>query len=230
VSDHFVVRARWIILALLVALCAWILPGAAHIQEDDDVLAFLPPDHPDVIAFREVADRFGVLEIGLVGLHKPDGGELLSLERADEVRGLSQKLGDLPGVRMVLSFTNLPDPKATDEGLEVAELVPANLRDPAKIREKVLASRDAVGNMISKDGTAAALLVFLVHGSDTPKATTLQQIRDVVATRTGTASTTSAGRRSSRTRRPARAARTSTGCRRWSSACWWWCRRCCSAA
>ncbi len=180
-SDHFVVRARWIILALLVALCAWILPGAAHIKEDDDVLAFLPPDHPDVIAFRSVADRFGVLEIGLVGLRKPDGGELLSLERADEVRGLSQKLGDLPGVRMVLSFTNLPDPKATDEGLEVAELVPADLRDPAKIREKVLASRDAVGNMISKDGTAAALLVFLVHGSDTPKATSLQQIRDVVA-------------------------------------------------
>ena len=179
-SEHFVVRARWIILALLVALCAWILPGAANIREDDDVLAFLPPDHPDVIAFREVADRFGVLSIGLVGLRKPDGGELLSLDRVDEVRALSQKLGDLKGVRMVLSFTNLPDPKATDEGLEVAELVPSDLRDPAKIREKVLGSRDAVGNMISKSGTAGALLVFLVHNSEIPKATTLQEIRDVV--------------------------------------------------
>jgi predicted RND superfamily exporter protein len=180
-SEHFVVRARWVILALLVALCAWILPGAASLREDNDVLAFLPPDHPDVIAFREVADRFGVLEIGLVGLRKPDGSELLSLERVDEVRTLSQKLGELPGVRMVLSFTNLPDPKATDEGLEVAELVPANLRDEAKIREKVLGSTDAVGNMVSKDGTAAAQLVFLVHNSQTPKAETLQQIRDVVA-------------------------------------------------
>lgn len=179
-SEHFVVRARWVILALLVALCAWILPGAANIREDDDVLAFLPPDHPDVIAFREVADRFGVLEIGLVGLRKPDGGELLTLDRVDEVRTLSRKLGELPGVRMVLSFTNLPDPKATDEGLEVAELVPVDLRDEAKIREKVLGSTDAVGNMVSKDGTAAAQLVFLVHNSQTPKAETLQQIRDVV--------------------------------------------------
>lgn len=179
-SEHFVVRARWVILALLVALCAWILPGAANIREDDDVLAFLPPDHPDVIAFREVADRFGVLEIGLVGLRKPDGGELLSLARVDEVRTLSRKLGELPGVRMVLSFTNLPDPKATDEGLEVAELVPVDLRDEAKIREKVLGSTDAVGNMVSKDGTAAAQLVFLVHNSQTPKTETLQQIRDVV--------------------------------------------------
>lgn len=181
-SDHFVVRARWIILALLVALCAYILPGAASIREDDDVLAFLPPDHRDVIAFREVADRFGVLEIGLVGLRKPDGGELLTLDRVDEVRNLSAKLGDLKGVRMVLSFTNLPDPKANEEGLEVAELVPAGLRDEAKIREKVLGSKDAVGNLISKDGKAAAMLVFLVPGKDIPKAEKLRAIRGVVET------------------------------------------------
>lgn len=178
-AEHFVVRARWVVLALLVALCAFILPGVGSIREDDDVLAFLPPDHPDVIAFREVADRFGVLEIGLVGLSKPDG-DLLTLERVDEVRGLSAKLGDLPGVRMVLSFTNLPDPKANEEGLEVAELVPAGLRDEAKIREKVLGSRDAVGNLISKDGKAAAVMVFLVPGKEIAKADKLRAIREVV--------------------------------------------------
>jgi predicted RND superfamily exporter protein len=85
-SDHFVVRMRWVVLALLVALCAYILPGVASTREDDDVLAFLPPDHPDVIGFRAVAERFGVLEIGLVGLRKPDGGDLLTQGSVDEVR------------------------------------------------------------------------------------------------------------------------------------------------
>jgi predicted RND superfamily exporter protein len=178
--DHLVVRARWVILALLVALCAWILPGVSHVREDDDVLAFLPPSHPEVVTFREVAARFGVLEIALVGLARPDG-DLLSVERVDEVRALADRLGALPGVKMVLSYADLPDPKATDEGLEVAALVPKSLRDPAKIREKVLGSYDAVGNLISKDGTAAALMVFLIHGSDTPKSETLQQIRAAVA-------------------------------------------------
>lgn len=180
--DHLVVRARWAILAALVALCAWILPGVGQVQEDDDVLAFLPPDHPEVLAFREIAARFGVLEIALVGIHKPDG-DLLSVERVDEVRELSRVLGDLPGVRMVLSFTDLPDPQVTEDGLEVAALVPPDLRDPAKIRAKVLGSTDAVGNLISRDGTAAALLVFVLHDTDTPRADTLQRIRDIVGER-----------------------------------------------
>ena len=181
--DHFVVRARWAILAVLVALCAWILPGAGHVREDDDVLAFLPGDHHDVVAFREIAERFGVLEIGLVGIHRADG-DMLSVERVDEVRELSRVLGELPGVRMVLSFTDLPDPKVTEEGLEVAALVPPDLRDPAKIREKVLGSTDAVGNLISADGKAAALMVFLLHDSDgsgPQRSETLQKIREVVA-------------------------------------------------
>ena len=187
--EHFVVRARWAILALLVALCAWVLPGAVSVREDNDVLAFLPGDHPDVVGFREIADRFGVLEIALVGLH-PDDGDMLSLARVDEVRELSRVIGELPGVRMVLSFTDLPDPKVTEDGLEVAALVPADLRDEAKIREKVLGSTDAVGNLISRDGKAAALMVFLLpqhqlqgegKSAGPERSVTLQTIRDVVA-------------------------------------------------
>jgi predicted RND superfamily exporter protein len=181
-GDHFVVRARWAILAALIGLCAWILPGLNSVQEDDDVLAFLPPSDPEVLAFREIAGRFGVLEIGLVGIRKTEG-DLLSVAAVDEVRDLSRVIGELPGVRMVLSFTDLPDPKVTEDGLEVAALVPADLRDPAKIREKVLASTDAVGNLISKDGRAAALLVFILHDSETPRTTTLQGIRDLVDAR-----------------------------------------------
>ncbi len=181
-GDHLVVRARWAILAALIGLCAWILPGLKSVQEDDDVLAFLPPNHPEVLAFREIADRFGVLEIGLVGIRKTDG-DLLSLAAVDQVRDLSRVIGELPGVRMVLSFTDLPDPKVTEDGLEVAALVPADLRDPVKIREKVLASTDAVGNLISADGRAAALMVFIVHDSEVPRATTLQGIRDLVGAR-----------------------------------------------
>ena len=180
--DHLVVRARWAILAALVALCAWILPGLTSVQEDDDVLAFLPPSHPEVLAFREIAGRFGVLEIGLVGIRKAEG-DLLSVAAVDEVRELARVIGELPGVRMVLSFTDLPDPKVTEDGLEVAALVPPDLRDPAKIREKVLASSDAVGNLISADGHAAALMVFILHDSETPRTATLQGIRDLVDAR-----------------------------------------------
>lgn len=180
-AEHLIVRARFVILAVLVALCAWILPGINDVREDNDVLAFLPPDHPEVVNFHEVADRFGMLEVGLVGLRAAEG-DMLSLEAVEQVRVLSKELGELGGVKIVLSFTDLPNPVVTDDGLEVAALVPESLRDPAEIRERVLGSRDAVGNLISADGQAAALLVFLIHERERDaqaRAALLSEIREI---------------------------------------------------
>jgi uncharacterized protein len=164
--DHFVVRARWVVLALFVALCAWIVPGIAQLRHDDDVLAFLPPEHPDVVVFREVAHRFGMLEVALVGLRSDDS--LLTPARTEQVRTLATRLGELPGVRLVLSYPEFPEAKVVDETLVVRALVPAGTSDPEDIERRVLANPDAVGNFISKAGDSAAIFVYLppATGSD----------------------------------------------------------------
>ena len=160
-GDHPIVRARWVILLVFAAVCGWLLPGLADIKNDDDVLAFLPPDHPEVINFQEVADRFGMMEVALVGL-SADGSSMLTPQRVAQVREISTKIKELPGVKTALSFADLPNPVVTEKGLIVDALVPKSMTDPAAIREQVLGSRDAVGNLISADGKAAALLVFLI--------------------------------------------------------------------
>jgi predicted RND superfamily exporter protein len=183
---HPIVKARWWILALFVALCAWLIPGVTKIQNDDDVLAFLPPDHPEVVNFNEVAAQFGMMEVALIGL-EDDGGNLLLPQRIAQVRKLTLQIKELPGVKTALSFTDLPNPIVTDEGLVVDPLVPASMTDADQIRERVLGSRDAVGNLISKDGKAAALLVFLLprEGSGpeafTARRKTLDDMRALVA-------------------------------------------------
>jgi predicted RND superfamily exporter protein len=159
-GDHPIVRARWAVLAVFLGVCAWLLPGVTSIENDDDVLAFLPPDSPAVQDFHAIAKSFGMLEVGLVGL--ADGGApVITPEKVDEIRALGKELGAIDGVNIVLSFTDLPNPVVNDEGLVVAPLVPEDMRDAEAIRDQVLGSRDAVGNLVSKDGTAAALLVFL---------------------------------------------------------------------
>ncbi|PRQ02948.1 MMPL family protein [Enhygromyxa salina] len=170
---HPIVRARWAILAVFVALCAWLIPGVTNIQNDDDVLAFLPPDHPEVINFKQVAERFGMTEVALVGLS--DGGaDLLAPQRVAKIRELSTKIKELGEVKTALSFVDLPNPVVTEDGLVVDALVPSTMTDAAEIRAQVLGSadcdetgagcgsRDAKGNLISADGEAAALLVFLI--------------------------------------------------------------------
>ncbi|MBK8720537.1 MAG: MMPL family transporter [Deltaproteobacteria bacterium] len=180
---HPIVRARWAILLVFAALCAWLIPGVTSLEHDDDVLAFLPPEHPDVVAFHEVADRFGMLEVALVGVRAPAGEDLLTAERAEAVRSLSQALAGLPGVRLVLDYPSLPDLKVEGDTLAVDPLVPKGMADPATIRARVLGSRDAVGNLISADGTAATLLVYLLPPSELrgERAARLDAIRETVA-------------------------------------------------
>ncbi|HET6583058.1 MAG TPA: hypothetical protein VFG69_06420, partial [Nannocystaceae bacterium] len=182
---HLVVRLRWVVVLAFAALCAWWIPGVTTLQHDDDVLAFLPPDHPDVVAFREVADRFGMLEVGLVGLRAPDGGDLLVPERTETIRALAVAVSELPGVRLVLDYPSFPDVRVDGDTLAVDPLVPRGLADAAAIRERVLGSRDAVGNLVSKDGDAAVLLVYLLPADDATgtRSEKLDAIRHVVAER-----------------------------------------------
>jgi predicted RND superfamily exporter protein len=183
VSDHLVVRARWVVLAAFIALCAWIVPGIAQLRHDDDVLAFLPPENPDVVTFREVAERFGMLEVALVGLRSDDS--LLTPARTEQVRTLATRLGELAGVRLVLSYPEFPEAKVEDDTLVVRALVPAGTSDPEDIRRRVLANPDAVGNFISKEGDAAAIFVYLPPASGSDRAQVrleqLGAIRAVVA-------------------------------------------------
>ena len=169
-------------LLLLLGVCAWLIPGISQLRHDDDVLAFLPPEHPDVVAFREVADRFGMLEVALVGLASDE--PLLEVERTEQVRTLSTHLSEIPGVRLVLSYPEFPEAKVVDETLVVQRLVPKGL-EAEEIRQRVLSNADAVGNFISEDGNAAAIMVFLspATGSDRAqqRATELGAIREVVA-------------------------------------------------
>jgi uncharacterized protein len=178
-----VVRARWPILAVFFALCAWLVPGVRELQHDDDVLAFLPPEHPDVVAFREVADRFGMLEVALVGLRAPEGADLLTPERSEQVRALARTIAELPGTRLVLDYPNLPDLRVDGDTLAVDPLVPKGERDPKVVRARVLGNHDAVGNLVSADGTAAALLVYLLPAGEGASGRTarLAGIREAVA-------------------------------------------------
>ena len=184
-SRHPIVRARWVILAAFLALCAWLIPGVTQIQNDDDVLAFLPPDHPEVLNFKEVAARFGMMEVALIGL-SADGRDMLTPQRVADVRTMAVEIKELAGVKTALSFADLPNPVVTEDGLIVDALIPAGMVDPAEIRARVLGSRDAVGNLVSEDGKAAALLVFLLPRSDdgpagfTARRETLEALRGVV--------------------------------------------------
>ena len=84
---HPLIRLRYLILVVFAAVVVWLVPGATEVRNDDDVLAFLPPESADVIAFQEVSAEFGMLEVGLVGLAEASGEDMLRPEAVEEACG-----------------------------------------------------------------------------------------------------------------------------------------------
>jgi predicted RND superfamily exporter protein len=157
----------WAIVCLVLALAAVSSLMAARLENDDNLLAFLPKTNPDIKTFYEVNDRFGSLDVGLVGIASEDP---LAPAFVAKLKELTKKLNQTSGVDYVLSLTSVedfqPDPKG---GIAIDYLVqepPKDAAELAALRAKVMSRDQVVGNLISGDGKATVLYCFLVPGTD----------------------------------------------------------------
>ena len=99
--------------ALLLTGVAAVL--AAQVEQDDDLLAFLPQDNPDVRRFYEINRDFGGLQVALVGFETP---ELFTSEFLGRLKETTEQLNDLPQIDYALSIINVDDvsPDPNDGG------------------------------------------------------------------------------------------------------------------
>lgn len=160
--------ARAIVAVVLVLAVASVF-FARRVQQDDDLLAFLPRENADVRVFYEVNRRFGGLETALVGIQTKDP---LAPEFLRRLQALTKRLNQTEGVAFGMSLTNIDDFTADPEkgGITTGYLIPA---DPpsgaalrAALREKVMSRPQVVGNLISEDGQAVLIYAFPAYGAD----------------------------------------------------------------
>ena len=175
--------ARWIsrrhvsvaivVVVLLTSAAASYL--ALGVQRDDDMLAFLPANDPDVVHFRELAARFGGLEVALVGIDtgSPDG-----IYRRDFLARLgrtTEALKVLREVESALSFANVADYVVDKQGggLVTGPLMlhlPQSPEQERALRAKALARSHVRGQLVALDGRSAVIYCFLSHGADLRRA------------------------------------------------------------
>jgi predicted RND superfamily exporter protein len=168
--------ARWIsnrsaawgvvlVVALLSLASLYRVGGLGH---DDDVLAFLPRDNPDVGAFYYVNERFGSLDLALVGIEAED------VFAPDFLRRLQRATKDLKNTRgmdHVLSLANVVDftPDLERGGIvtsTLVETIPKSAVEREALRRKVMSRDHLVGHLVSEDGRAVLIYCFLAYGSD----------------------------------------------------------------
>jgi len=165
VSNRNVAWAIVLVVGLVTAFC---LLQIRNLKNDDDVLAFLPQNNPDVKLFYDINKRFGGLDLALVGIESDDPFDADFLRK---LQRLTQDLKDDPGLDHVLSLTNVVDftPDRERGGVITAPLVqhlPETAEEKAALKAKVMSRDHVVGNLISDDARAVVIYNFLAYGTD----------------------------------------------------------------
>jgi predicted RND superfamily exporter protein len=161
-------NVAWGIVLAVGLLTAAALLQARNLKNEDDLLAFLPQDNPDVKLFHDINERFGGLELAMVGIETEDPFDPRFLHRLQEV---TQALKDDPGLDHVLSLTNVVDftPDRERGGVITAPLVqhlPETETEQAALERKVMSRDHVVGNLISENGRAVLIYNFLTYSAD----------------------------------------------------------------
>lgn len=159
------------VLGVCLLITIALAPHAATLDYDDDVIAFLPQDDPEVARFREIGERFHALSIGLVAVEAADG-DLFTVQRLQLIRDLAKSVAKLEGVERTTSITELRDLTVARDAMGeeqavvdnlVGDLPPADAPDiGAKmqaLRARVLARDHVRGSLIAEDAAATLLLV-----------------------------------------------------------------------
>ncbi|MGB0592286.1 MAG: efflux RND transporter permease subunit [Myxococcota bacterium] len=167
------------IVAVTLATSAVFAVLAAGVPHDDDLLAFLPEDNPEITTFFSVNKRFGGLDTAIVGLETEDVFEPRFLEALTTI---TREVGGLGSLSSVLSLANVedfePDPAG---GIKTGLLIPGPPKDAegrAALRARVMAKPHLLGNLVSRDGTA--VLVIATLGPDAEPRLVASEIQGIV--------------------------------------------------
>jgi len=129
---------------------------------DPSVDIFVPEDHPEVVFFQEMRDVFGLFNFFIVGVVDERDKGVYRPDTLQLVKDLSLAFEGIPGVTKVLSLYEFPYIEGDEEGMTVRPLLTEVSSDPAwlsNLEKKVRQWPLLLGNLVSRDGKATALLV-----------------------------------------------------------------------
>lgn len=175
-------RSSWVII-LLGTVSALLLPALQDLQIDSSPSALIVSDSPQNIYHQEFRRIFGNDEILLIGLTVED---LLQPETLASIRKVTETIEGLPGVKRVLSLTNVLDILDTNGEVTITPLIPDSVSSlnldalRLRLRNNPLYQKE----LISSDLRTTALFTFFENPStDKGKDVVRQlvpQIRNIV--------------------------------------------------
>jgi len=131
-----------------------------RLEVQTEIEKILPSGGEDREVYQRFVDRFGSYDMVFVGL---TGADVFTSDSLARIQSLTRQLERLKGVRRVLSLSNAPGVRSEDGDVQIAaafDEVPSTPEGLERLRQRILDDPMYVGNLVSSDGRATALLVY----------------------------------------------------------------------
>ncbi|MEM1090199.1 MAG: MMPL family transporter [Pseudomonadota bacterium] len=169
-------RPLWVV-ALVTAVTVLAAMGLPKLEIDTSFGNLIPENDPARVAYQQVMEEFGSDNLTIVyasdsNLWTPEG-----LQRLNELQLALERIEDVERVDSVFSLRAIRGIEPDDqnartvsqiESMPVLADVPKTLADAEAARDRALANPLYLGNFLSTDGTATALLVSVGDNNDRP--------------------------------------------------------------
>ena len=139
-----------------------------NLEINADILSSLPDDDPDALLLKEIGEKFGSNNMGIIIL---ETNNVYQPEVLEDVKSITDTLGIIDGILSVTSLTNIINIKSDEFGFEIGKLVdeydlPTSKEALDELKQNVLANEMYKGSIVSEDGTSTLIIFTLQDKAD----------------------------------------------------------------
>lgn len=160
-----IIKLRWVIIFLVIALTAFLGLQIPDIKINSDVISSLPESDKDAALIKKIGSKFGGNKTGMIIIETEN---IFTAEILGHIRQITDTLTETENISSVLSITNAVDIRSEEDGIEISKLVneetiPESQEELDLLKERVLANENYKGSIVSEDGTAAIILFSIAE-------------------------------------------------------------------
>lgn len=159
---EWVVRWRWLVIALSVVAVVLLTAGVRQLRFSTDYREYFGPGNPQLQAFDEVQNVYTKNDYVLL-MFEPKRGDIFEPRFLDAIRKFTADSWKLPYSLRVDSITNFQHTEAAGDDLRVSPLLPDDAEITAgriaKLREVALHEPQLIGRLISERGHVTAVVI-----------------------------------------------------------------------
>jgi len=157
------------VLALILSVVFFVTAAAGlpRLVKDTSVKAFIPQDHPALLADERAAEVFGLSDTIAIAITSRDGGSIFSPAALDLITRLSEQVAALPNIRedRVTSLATEASISGSSGAVDVLPYISQGMltvADATESRARWRAMPPHVGTLVSDDETSAIVLAELI--------------------------------------------------------------------